>query len=79
MVKVTYKGRLQLVTHRGVHAREYPYTFIQGAHVEITDPEDIAMFRAMAQSNPDTWEIGEGAVEKVEKAVERVARTVKGR
>ena len=60
-MKVMYTGDAARIMHKGVfrHGRhnEQPMEFVRDMPVEVTDPEDQAMFQRMAEANPETWKI----------------------
>lgn len=83
MVQVVYKGALGHVKHKGADStRPEAYMFVPGAPVEVKDEQDIAMFRRMAEVNPQDWAIVEPmvkiAVDKATEAVAKVVRKTKG-
>ena len=58
-MKVVYKGGMQRVLHRGIKMDRgaSPYEFVQNLPVEVENEDDLAMFKKMAGTNPETWEV----------------------
>ena len=74
-MKVVYKGGMQRVLHRGVKMDRAarPYEFIQNLPLEVANEDDLAMFKGMAETNPETWEVID-----LPKKVAKIARKIIG-